>query len=299
LLKGRLGLETARLPHADRHGLVWLDRGNLSVEGGCLRFVAAGSDTVAAGDYLVPHQSLSMILLGPGSTVSHDALRLMARHGTALAAIGEGGVRFYTAQPLGPDESALARRQALAWADAKKGRMAIARRMYAWRLGEVLPHRDIAVLRGIEGSRVKEIYKLTAERVGIRWHGRRYDRFDPLAADLPNQALNHAASAVEGAAAIAVAATAAIPQLGFIHEDSGQSFVLDVADLFRETITVPCAFKAAALVDKRPSESLERVTRRMVAERLRRDGVIPAMIDRIKALFEEEKRDADDGDRDP
>ncbi len=299
MLKGRLGLETARLPHADRHGLVWLDRGNLSVEGGCLRFVAAGSDTVASGDYLVPHQSLSMILLGPGSTVSHDALRLMARHGTALAAIGEGGVRFYTAQPLGPDESGLARRQALAWADAKKGRMAIARRMYAWRLGEVLPHRDIAVLRGIEGSRVKEVYRLTAERVGIRWKGRHYDRFDPLAADLPNQALNHAASAVEGAAAIAVAATAAIPQLGFIHEDSGQSFVLDVADLFRETITVPCAFKAAALVDKRPSESLERVTRRMVAERLRRDGVIPAMIDRIKALFEEEKRDADDGDRDP
>jgi len=299
VLKGRLGLETARLPHADRHGLVWLDRGNLSVEGGCLRFVAAGSDTVASGDYLVPHQSLSMILLGPGSTVSHDALRFMARHGTALAAIGEGGVRFYTAQPLGPDESGLARRQALAWADAKKGRMAIARRMYAWRLGEVLPHRDIAVLRGIEGSRVKEVYRLTAERVGIRWKGRHYDRFDPLAADLPNQALNHAASAVEGAAAIAVAATAAIPQLGFIHEDSGQSFVLDVADLFRETITVPCAFKAAALVDKRPSESLERVTRRMVAERLRRDGVIPAMIDRIKALFEEEKRDADDGDRDP
>ena len=38
-----------------------------------------------------------MILLGPGSTVSHDALRLLARHGTVLAAVGEDGVRFYTA----------------------------------------------------------------------------------------------------------------------------------------------------------------------------------------------------------
>jgi CRISP-associated protein Cas1 len=80
--------------------------------------------------------------------------------------------------------------------------MAVARRMYAWRLGEVLPHRDIAVLRGIEGARVKETYRLTAERIGIRWIGRLYDRQDPLAADLPNQALNHAASAVEAAAAI-------------------------------------------------------------------------------------------------
>ncbi|AWN47554.1 type I-E CRISPR-associated endonuclease Cas1 [Methylobacterium terrae] len=288
MLKGRLGLETARQPHADRHGLVWLDRGALTVEDGCLRFVAAGSETVEAGDYRIPHQALSMVLLGPGSTVSHDALRILARHNTALAAIGEGGVRFYTAQPLLPDTSALARRQATAWADAKGGRMKVARRMYALRLGEVLPHRDIAVLRGIEGARVKEIYRQAAERHGIRWQGRRYDRQNPNAADIPNQALNHAASAVEGAAAIAVAATATIPQLGFIHEDSGQSFVLDVADLFRDTITVPCAFKAAKAHEKRPTDPIERLARRTVAERLRRDGVIPAMIDRIKTLFEEE-----------
>lgn len=285
MLKGRLGLETVRLPHADRHGLLWLDRGTLSVEDGCLRFVAAGSDTVPAGDYRVPHQAVSLILLGPGSTVSHDALRLLARHNTGLAAIGEGGVRFYTAQPLLPDHSALGRAQARAWADEKGARMVVARRMYAWRLGEVLPHRDIAVLRGIEGARAKEIYRLTAERMGLRWNGRRYDRSDPLAVDGPNQAINHAASAVEGAAAIAVAATATIPQLGFIHEDSGQSFVLDVADLFRDTITVPCAFKAALVVQRRPGDSIERVTRRIIAERLRRDGVIPAMIVRIKELF--------------
>jgi CRISPR-associated protein Cas1 len=285
VLKGRLGLETARLPHADRHGLLWLDRGTLSVEDGCLRFVAAGSETVAAGDYRVPHQAVSLVVLGPGSTVSHDALRLLARHNTGLCAVGEGGVRFYTAQPLLPDHSALGRAQALAWADAKAGRMAVARRMYAWRLGEVLPHRDIAVLRGIEGARMKEAYRLAAERAGVRWSGRRYDRADPGAADLPNQALNHAASAVEGAAAIAVAATATIPQLGFIHEDSGQSFILDIADLVRDTVTIPAAFKAAALVERRPGENLERVTRRIVAERLRRDGVIPGLIERIKALF--------------
>ena len=291
MLKGRLGLEQARIPHADRHGLVYLERGALSVEDGCLRFIAAGSDLVVAGDYRIPHQSISLILLGPGSTVSHDALRLLARHGTALSAVGEDGVRLYTAQPLMPDSSALARAQARAWADAKGERMAVARRMYAWRLGEVLPHRDIAVLRGIEGARVKEIYRLTAERVGIRWNGRHYDRADPLAADLPNQALNHAASAVEAAAAIAVAATGTIPQLGFIHEDSGQSFILDVADLFRDSLTVPCAFKAALVAQKRVSDSIERLTRRSVGERMRRDSVIPAMIDRIKVLFAAEVAD--------
>ena len=35
MLKGRLGLETARIPHADRHGLLWLSRGELCVVDGC------------------------------------------------------------------------------------------------------------------------------------------------------------------------------------------------------------------------------------------------------------------------
>ncbi|MFG1307136.1 type I-E CRISPR-associated endonuclease Cas1e [Xanthobacter autotrophicus] len=287
MLPGRLGLETARLPHSDRHGLVSLDRGRLTVEEGCLTFDCAGGGVTPAGRYGLPHQSVSLIVLGPGSSVSHDALRLLARHGVGLVATGEDGVRFYTAQPLLPDFSHLARAQTRFWADEGRGRIMVARRMYALRLGEVLPHRDIAVLRGIEGARMKETYRIAAERAGIRWSGRRYDRQNPLAADAPNQALNHAASAVEGAAAVAVAATATIPQLGFIHEDSGQSFILDVADLVRDTVTIPCAFKAAALVQKRPGENLERVARRLTGERLRRDGVIPRLIDHIKTLLAE------------
>lgn len=286
MLLGRLGLETARLPHADRHGLVYIDRGRLSVEDGALTFAAAGSASMAAGEYSIPHQSISLVLLGPGGSVTQDALRLLARHGAGLVAVGEDGVRLYTAPPLLPDFSNLARRQVTLWADTRIGRIKVARQMYAQRLGEVLPHRDIAVLRGIEGARVKEVYKITAQRFGIEWRGRRYDRNAPLSADMPNQALNHAASAVEGAAAIAVTATATIPQLGFIHEDSGQSFVLDVADLFRDSITVPSAFRAARAVRNDPRLSIERVARRITGETLRREGVIAAMIDRIKGLFD-------------
>lgn len=293
MLLGRLGLETARLPHSDRHGLLFLDRGALTVEAGCLRFASAGGGAVERGDYTIPHQSVSLLLLGPGSTVSHDALRLLARHGVGLAAVGDDGVRLYTAPPLLPDFSHLARRQITLWADANRGRLDVARRMYAWRLGEVLPHRDIAVLRGIEGARVKSLYANLAQRFGIVWRGRRYDRSDPLAADLPNQAINHAASAVEGAAAIAVTATATIPQIGFVHEDSGQSFVLDIADLFRDTVTIPCAFRAVAAQARTPHLSIERVARRLTGETLRRQSVIAAMIDRIKALFEDEGANPD------
>jgi class 3 adenylate cyclase len=73
-------------------------------------------DSLAAGDYAIPFQSVSAVLLGPGGSVSHDALRLLAR-ATVLLAIGAGGSRLYTAQRFWPDESRLARRQARVGAD--------------------------------------------------------------------------------------------------------------------------------------------------------------------------------------
>lgn len=287
MLKGRLGLEVARLPHELRHGLVYLDRGRLEVEDGCLRFLCAGGGALAAGDWQVPHQSVSLILLGPGSSVTHDALRLLARHNTGLAAVGEDGVRFYTAPPLLPDASEVARRQARAWADPAV-RVQIARRMFAWRLGEIVPAENLDVLRGIEGSRMKESYRLIAEQVGVPWRGRRYDRANPTSADAPNQALNHAASAVEAAAAVASACAGAIPQLGFVHEDSGQAFVLDIADLVRTTVTIPVAFRAAKEHLRGSPRSLEALVRRGAATAFRTERVIPHLIERVKALFQME-----------
>ena len=201
MLKGRLGLETARVPHADRHGCIWLRRGTLTVAAGTLKFSTDGSDELDRGDYGIPFQTVSAIFLEPGSTVSHDALRLLARHGTALIVTGEDGVRFYASMPFGRDNSSLARLQVQQWADAAS-RTLIARRMYAWRLGEVLPSTDITVLRGIEGARVKTLYRTLAQQYGIQWAGRRYDRDDPDATDRVNQALNHSSSAVRAAAIV-------------------------------------------------------------------------------------------------
>jgi CRISPR-associated protein Cas1 len=293
LLRGRLGLAASRIPHADRHGLLWLEYGKLSVEDGTLRFVAAQSETLDAGDYAIPYQAVSMILLGPGTSITQDVLRLCARHGTLIAAVGEGGVKSYTAPPLGQGRSDVARAHAERWADPKR-RLDTARRLYAWRFGRVLPHRDIETLRGIEGARIKESYKLVAQRFGIIWHGRRYDRQNPNAADLPNQAINHAATFVEAAADIAVAAVGALPPLGFIHEDSSNAFTLDVADLYRIDITLPLAFSAVQAIQQKKSDlTIEREVRKRAARAFRQEKLIPRMIDRIKELFDVDDRGGD------
>lgn len=287
MLKGRLGLEEARIPHADRHGLLWLARGNLTVEDGTLRFRTAGSADMQAGDYAIPFQNISFILLGPGSTVSHDVFRLLARHGTGLVAVGEDGVRMYSAQPFGPHDSRRARRQAKLWND-RRSRLRTARRMYAWRLGEVLPEQDIAIMRGIEGARMKESYRLLAERYGIDWYGRRYDRQHPDIADDPNQAINHAATATEAAALVAVAATGTLPPLGFVHEDASIAFCLDIADLYRTEVTIPVAFEAVSHYSANGHIPLERHVRRLAGRRFRQTKLITKMIDRIIQLIDDD-----------
>jgi CRISPR-associated protein Cas1 len=294
MLKGRLGLETARIPHADRHGLMSLGRGNLLVQDGTLRFVAGGDESLPPGEYLIPFQTVSCFILGPGVTVSHDAMRITARHGTGMLFTGEGGVRMYASMPFGPDDSGLARRQISAWANPE-ARLRCIRRMYAWRLGEVLPNVDLDTLRGVEGARMRETYRLLTRQYGIKWDGRRYDRAHPERDDLPNQAINHAATAVEAAAMIATAVVGAIPQIGFIHETSGIAFCLDIADLYRDSVTLPVAFAAVREFEQQRAPgllSLEAVTRKLAGRTFRKQHLVAAMIDKIKELF------TDDGGRD-
>jgi len=288
VLKGRLGLETARVPHADRHGLLWLERGRISVEKGTLLFSTAGNDNLASGAYEIPLQQISCLLLGPGTVISHDALRLLARQQTGVLAVGSKGIRLYaSSMPFGPDRSALARKQARLWSN-EKTRIDIVRKMYSLRFDDPLPDyaRDIDSLRGIEGQRIKKTYERLALQYGVSWDGRKFDRNNPDSDNIINQAINHATTATYAAAHIAVAVTGTIPQLGFIHESSGRAFVLDIADLFRSTVSLPIAFQAVKQLSNGKGENIESHTRKLAGRTFQKENVIPNMIDQIKTLLE-------------
>lgn len=280
----RLGLESAQIPHVDRHGMLWLERGNLFVKDGTLRFVSAGGGSLEKGTYDIPYQNVSMIVLEPGTTITHDVFRLMGQQGTGLIAVGDKGVRCYTAPPLGPDRSALARRQVELWANPQT-RLQVALAMYAIRFGEELPTRKIEDLRGIEGARLRKSYSILAKFYGLTWTLQRFNRKQPNKTDDINAAVNHAASAMYGAADIAVAAVSAIPQLGFIHAKSCRAFALDIADLYRTEITLPAAFRGLASYLEEPGMDLERHVRKLIGQELYRQKVISKMIDQIKELI--------------
>jgi CRISPR-associated protein Cas1 len=87
--------------------------------------------------------------------------------------------------------------------------------------------------------------------------------------------------------------------LGFIHEDSGQAFVLDIADLFRDTMTLPIAF-AAVKQASQSGDTIDRLVRQEAARVMTRHHLIGSMIDRIKQVLRmDEAADGPSDDRRP
>lgn len=183
---------------------------------------------------VVPVGGIACLMLEPGTRVSHAAVALAARAGTLLIWVGEAGVRLYAAgQSGGARSDRLLYQARLALDD--DGRLRVVRRMYAVRFGEDAPaRRSIDQLRGIEGARVREMYRLLAQRHGVRWEGRQYDPQNWSGADdLVNRCLSAATAALYGLAMPAVLAGGYSPAIGFLHTGKPQSFVYDIADLFK------------------------------------------------------------------
>ena len=195
----------------------------------------------------VPAACLAVMLIGPGTRITHAAVALLADSGTAVCWVGEHGVRMYAAG-LGPTRSShLQVRQALLVTRPRE-RLDVARRMYALRF----PDEDTSCLtmqqlRGREGARIRRLYAEHSQRTGVPWHKRAYKPGDAFAAgDNVNRLLSAANSALYGICHAVITGIGASPALGFIHTGSAVSFVLDIADLYKADYTIPLAFDLAA-----------------------------------------------------
>jgi len=211
----------------------------------------------AAGKVPVPCANLALLMLGPGVSITHAAVSVLADHGCLVAWCGEEGVRFY-AVGLGETRSAAnLLHQARLWA-VPELRLQIVRNFYQLRFSEKL-HPDLTLrqIRGMEGIRVREAYARAARETGVVWSGRSYRRDEWSGADAVNRALSTANSCLYGLCHAAVVSAGFSPALGFIHTGKMLSFVYDVADLYKTEVTIPAAFRAAA----QGTEGLERRVR--------------------------------------
>ncbi len=208
------------------------------------------------GKVYLPAAALSVLLLGPGTKITHAAIKTLADHGCTVVWVGEEGTQYYA---HGRGETRSARRllhQARLVSDPRL-RLEVCRRMYRHRFQEPLdPYLTLQQLRGMEGARVRTAYAQASIRYGVPWEGRYYKRGKWERADPINRALSAANALLNGLCHAAIVAGGYSPALGFIHTGNYRSFVYDIADLYKVEITIPIAFRTV-------SESTERVESRV------------------------------------
>ena len=275
------------IPIKERSSILFLEKGRLDVLDGA--FVLADEFGVRVH---IPVGGVVCLMLEPGTRVSHAAVALAARAGTLLIWVGEAGVRLYAAgQPGGARADRLLYQARLALDD--DARLRVVRKMYELRFGEEAPtRRSIDQLRGIEGSRVREMYKILAAQHGIVWRGRDYDPHNWSGADTVNRCLSAATSSLYGITEAAVLAAGYAPAIGFLHTGKPQSFVYDIADLFKFETVVPVAFRVAgAAQSNRPLDG-HRVTdpvgqvRRCCRDVFRHSQILARLIPSIEEVLE-------------
>ncbi len=243
-----------------------------------------GSITVteARGTVHVPAASLSVLLVGPGTNITHRAIELISESGMTLLWVGEYGVRYYAhGRPL-THSSALLMRQAKL-ATNERSRIKVARKMYQMRFpGENVSSVTMQQLRGREGARVRGVYRRFSKETGVEWHGREYDP-DNFSSGTPvNMALSAAHACLYGVSHSAIAALGLSPGLGFVHYGHERSFVYDMADLYKAEITIPIAFHIAS---KEPAD-IGAETRRAVRDAISDGHIIERLVRDIVYLLD-------------
>lgn len=202
--------------------------------------------TDSRGTAYVPAAALSVLMLGPGTNVTHRAMALAGDVGLTVIWVGERGVRFYASGSPLTRSSRLIVRQAELVSNTRM-RLGVARQMYQMRFaGEDVSGLTMQQLRGREGSRIRSVYRRLSREYKVGWSGREYDPANFDDATAVNKALSAGHACLYGLAHSVIVSLGCSPALGFVHTGHERSFVYDVADLYKAETTIPLAFELAA-----------------------------------------------------
>ena len=279
-IPGMIRPEIQMLPQiADRLTFLYLER--------CVLNRQDSAITVAddRGTVFVPAAVISVIMLGPGTKITHRAMELIGDAGVAVIWVGEHGVRYYASgRPL-THRAALLQRQAELVSNMRM-HLNVVRKMYCMRFpNEDVSRLTLQQLRGREGARIRAVYKKASKEWNIPWNGREYDPEDFTSGDPVNQALSAGHACLYGLAHAVIAALGCSPGLGFVHVGHENSFVYDIADLYKADITIPLAFEVAATISK---EEIPSVMRRKTRDKMVKMNILKQMVHDIKSLLAQE-----------
>ena len=263
---------------SDRVSFIYVERAKINRQ----------DSAITVSDYRgivhIPIAMLGLLMLGPGTDISHRAVELIGDTGTSLVWVGERGVRYYAHGRSLAHSTRFLEKQAKPVSN-NRSRLGVARKMYQMRfVNEDVSHLTMQQLRGREGARIRKVYREESKKHHVEWTKREYDIDDFQAGSPVNQALSAANVALYGLCHSIIVALGMSPGLGFVHTGHDKSFVYDIADLYKAEITIPLAFTLAETIEE--GEDIERLARLGLRDKIVETKLSQRIVQDLQYLME-------------
>lgn len=263
----------------DKYPFLYLERGRLEIDDSSAKWIDAQGERIR-----LPVATISCLLLGPGTSITHEAVKTAAASNCALCWVGEDSLLFYAAGNTPTSHTRNMQRQAWLASDPVLS-LAVAKAMFVRRFPEEnLDGKDLQALRGMEGFRVRNLYLEKAQEYGVGWKGRRFVPGNFALSDLVNQMLTATNAALYGILASVIHSVGYSPHLGFIHSGSPLPLVYDMADLYKGELCVDLAFSLAA---KLAGKYNKYIVAEAFRDRVIKKNLLSVAVDDIESLLGE------------
>lgn len=221
----------------DKYPFIYLERGRLEIDDSSVKWIDCDANVVR-----LPIATLNCLLLGPGTTITHEAVKVMAQSNCSICWVGEDSLLFYACGQTPTADTRNMREQMKLSTDPKKS-VEVARRMFAKRFPEAdLAGKSLKEMMGMEGYRIRALYEQKGQEYGVGWKGRSFIPGKFELGDITNQVLTASNAALYGILSSALHSMGYSPHVGFIHSGSPLPFVYDLADLYKEYLCIDLAF---------------------------------------------------------
>lgn len=221
----------------DKYPFIYLERGRLEVDDSSIKWIDSDASIIR-----IPIALLNCILLGPGTSLTHEAIKVISSTNCGLCWVGEDGLLFYASGISPTSNTRNLKKQMLLASDPEKS-LKVARNFYSKRYPyENLKDKSLKSMMGMEGFRVRSLYEEKAKEYHVAWSGRSYSPGKFELSDLTNQILTASNAALYGLLSSVVFSLGYSPYIGFIHSGCPLPFIYDLADLYKDHLCVDLAF---------------------------------------------------------
>ena len=129
----------------DKYPFVYLERGRLEVDDSSVKWIDCDNNVVP-----LPVATLSTLLLGPGTSVTHDAIRTAAAANCAICWVGEDSLLFYAVGHLPTADTRNLKHQ-IQLATSPSSSLEVAKRMFQRRFPDAdLVGKSLQEMMGME-----------------------------------------------------------------------------------------------------------------------------------------------------